>query len=302
MDIFKSIKDGTFWVSAYHHLNKRKLTVKESDNLIGLYLRLICYEKVHKKYSYVLENHQPSKPEDKHFSNKIFTCWMQGLDNAPPLVKKCISTMQERFPEREVIVITEDNLTDYIDIPDWFLEKWRKGIIDNTKLSNLIRMELLIKYGGIWMDATVFCSSSTLPGYIDNSPLFMYKERGLGEIRCGATWLMSAESNNNILRATRDVYLEYWKYENSLIEYFIITFCIKMATEKYPEEWDAVFLAPATTQGVLGQYLFKPFDRQIWENIKSLTCIHKLSYKEAEGKYETDGTFYKALLNGELDR
>ncbi len=302
MDIIKVIKDGTLWVSLYHHLNRRYLTVSESDNLIGLYIRLICYEKVHKKYSYVLENHQPSRPEEKQFSNKLFTCWMQGIENAPPLVKKCINTMKERFPEREFIVITEENLSDYIEIPEWFIKKWRKGIIDNTKLSNLIRLELLIKYGGIWMDSTVFCSSSDLPDYVDNAPLFMYKERGLGEIRCGATWLMSAESNNNILRATRDVYLEYWKNENSLIEYFLVTFCLKMAIEKYPEEWDRVFLAPATTQGVLGQYLFKPFDEQIWKNIKSLTCFHKLSNKEKNENYNKEGTFYKALINGELDK
>lgn len=301
MDIKKSIKDGTFWVSIYHHLNKRYLTVSESDNLIGLYIRLICYEKVHKKYSYVLENHQPSKPEDKHFSNKIFTCWIQGEENEPPLVQKCISSIKERFPEREVIVITKDNISDYIEIPEWFMDKWQKGIIDSTKLSNLIRLELLIKYGGTWMDSTLYCSSSDVPDYIFDTPLFMYSETGLGEIRCGATWLMSAESNNNILRAARDVYLEYWKHENNLIEYFVVTFCLKMAIEKYPEEWSKMFVAPAMTEITLANYFFEKYDAGIWKNIKELTCFHKLSNKDVETKSDFSGTFCEAFFNGELD-
>ncbi len=301
MDILKSIKDGTFWVSLYHHLSKRKYAVEEADNLIGLYNRIICYEKVRDKYIHCLDGHKPSDPESQKYSNKIWTCWLQGMENAPDLVKKCNQSLVERFPDREVVVITADNFSDYIDVDEWFLEKWRKGIIDNTKFSNLIRLELLIKYGGIWIDATVFCSSGNVPDYIFDVPLFMYSENALGDIRCGATWLMSACSNNNLLRATRDAYLEYWKNEDSLIEYFVITFCIRMAIEKYPEEWENMMLIPAKNQGVLNHYLFKPFDEQIWKNTKELTCFHKLSFKESKEKYELENTFYKALIDGRLD-
>jgi hypothetical protein len=35
------------------------------------------------------------------------------------------------------------------------LEKYQKKIIDNTHFSDLLRLELLIKYGGTWIDASV---------------------------------------------------------------------------------------------------------------------------------------------------
>lgn len=301
MNFKKSIKNGTFWISLYHHLSRRKYAVKEADNLIGLYNRIICYEKVRDKYMYCLDNHKPADPATQKYSNKIWTCWLQGIENAPEIVKKCNQTLIERFPDREVIVITAENFADYIEVPDWFLDKWKKGIIDNTKFSNLIRLELLIKYGGLWIDSTVYCSTSDVPDYIFDEPLFMYSENALGDIRCGATWLISACSNNNILRATRDAYLEYWKNENELIEYFVITFCIRMAVEKYPEEWQAMMTVPAKTEGILFKYLFEPYNEQIWKNIKELTPIHKLSFKEGADNYKIENTFYKALIDGKLD-
>ena len=295
-NFLKSLNNGTLLLSIYRNLNHRKYTVQESNNLIGLYMRLVCYEKVHDKYMYVLENHKPSKKIDQVKSNYLWVSWFQGYDNAPELPRKCIDNIRSRFSDYQVVLIDQDNFSEYIDIPDWFLEKWKKGMIDNTKLSNLIRLELLIKYGGIWMDSTVFCSDSKLPDYITNSDLFMYAENGLGDIRMGATWLISAKSNNNILRATRDVYLEYWKNENELIEYFLITFCIKMAAEKYPEEWRAMPKIPAINQYMLATDVFGVYDEFRWNQLKNLTSIHKLSFKESKDLYEIPGTYYEKLI------
>ena len=276
-NLFKSLKNGTFFLSIYRNLNHRKYTVQESNNLIGLYMRLVCYEKVHDKYMYVLKDHKPSKREEQVKSNYLWVSWFQGYDN-------------------QVVLIDQNNFSRYIDIPDWFLEKWKNGVIDNTKLSNLIRLELLIKYGGIWMDSTVFFSGTKLPEYITDTDLFMYAENGLGDIRMGATWLISAKSNNNILRATRDVYLEYWKKENNLIEYFLITFCIKMAAEKYPEEWKAMPKIPAINQYMLASEVFDTYNETRWLQLKNLTSIHKLSFKESKDLYEIPGTYYDKLI------
>ena len=35
------------------------------------------------------------------------------------------------------------------------MEKHKNNIIDNTHFSDLLRLELLIKYGGTWIDASV---------------------------------------------------------------------------------------------------------------------------------------------------
>jgi len=298
--IKKSIKNGTFLISTYHHLNKRIYTKKESDELIGLYIRLICFEKIKRKYSKILTHHKPSDPATQECSKYIWFCWLQGIDNAPPLVKKCHEKLVTHFPDRETILITQENYQNYISIPDWFKAKWQAGIIDHTKLSNLIRLELLINYGGLWIDSTVLSTSKEVPSYIFDVPLFMYSECALGEIRSAATWLISSCRNNNILRATKDVYLAYWKENDELIEYFLITFCLKLAIEKYPEEWDRMAKIPAINQLMLAKKIFDRYDPVYWEQLSQLTPFHKLSIKdtnESELENRSLDTYYNVIIN-----
>lgn len=48
-----------------------------------------------------------------------------------------------------------------------------KGIITNTHFSDLLRIELLINHGGLWLDATTYLTG-TLPNYIsENDFLFI---------------------------------------------------------------------------------------------------------------------------------
>ena len=56
--------------------------------------------------------------------------------------------------DREIVLITQDNLFNYVQFPDYILKKWEAGVITNTHFSDLLRLELLIKYGGTWSDET----------------------------------------------------------------------------------------------------------------------------------------------------
>lgn len=298
MSLKQSIKNGTAVVSIYHKLARRKWTISESDNLIGLYERLICFEKFKSKYSYVVENFTENKEEKlSKKSNYIWFCWWQGIENAPEIVQLNYKNLIRLFPDKTVVMLDEKNYSDYISFPEWFVEKWKKGIIDNTKASNLLRIELLDKFGGLWIDSTVYISSAKLPRYIFDVPFFMYVEDGIGEVRTGATWLMSSYTNNPLLQLTRDLYLEYWKNENTLMEYFLITFCLKMAKERFTEIWDAMPKIPADNQIMLAKCMFDPYDEEYYKDICDITNVHKLSFKEKKELYALDGTFYKHILN-----
>ena len=53
-----------------------------------------------------------------------------------------------------------------MELPGYIVEKWGKGQIPAALFSDLLRLQLLIKYGGMWIDSTVFCSSG---GEMENS-------------------------------------------------------------------------------------------------------------------------------------
>ena len=87
--------------------------------------------------------------------SKIFwTCWWQGVENAPLLVQKCIERMNRFSNGYEVRVVTEANVNDYIRLPEYIIQKHEQGIIPHAHFSDIVRLMLLREYGGIWIDST----------------------------------------------------------------------------------------------------------------------------------------------------
>ena len=91
-------------------------------------------------------------------SKIIWTLWMQGYENAPELVKSTIDSIR-KFAELnnfQFILLEENTIEKYIVFPKLIKEKMDLGVIDYTKISDILRVSLLAKYGGTWVDATIY--------------------------------------------------------------------------------------------------------------------------------------------------
>ena len=64
--------------------------------------------------------------DDKN--EKIFTLWLQGEYNAPPLVKACFRNIRKNC-KQELIVLDENNIFDYITLPKEIIKKRKEGKI-----------------------------------------------------------------------------------------------------------------------------------------------------------------------------
>lgn len=268
-------------------------------------LRLSTQQKIKqnlfKKYKKVLFEFDKNYKEENHEnSNKVWICWLQGIENAPEIVKKCYESIKLNLGNNnEIILITEKNINEYVQFPSYIVEKWKKGIITNTHMTDLLRLELLIKYGGLWLDATVFCSNSNIPNYIFNSDLFFYQNLKPG--RDGnsiyfSSWLMSAKTNNKILLATRHLCYEYWKKNNFMIDYFLLHYFLSIVCDFYNDEWNNIIPVSNSIPHILLLRLFDEYDENMWNAIKEMTCFHKLSYKFDREKLNEDKTYYKMIL------
>lgn len=61
------------------------------------------------------------------FPDKVWVCWLQGIDQAPEVVKKCVETIYKHAGRHgEVVVLSEKNMSDYIQMPDDLLEMVEK--------------------------------------------------------------------------------------------------------------------------------------------------------------------------------
>ena len=256
--------------------------------------------KLCRKYNNVLEQFDGNYKQKSHTrSKKIWIFWWQGIENAPVLVQKCYNSVKENLADWEIILVTEKNYSEYANFPSYIIQKLQKGQITLTHFSDLLRLELLINHGGLWLDSTVLCTSGSIPISIINSDLFVYqilKPGADGHATIMSSWCMYAKTNNKILIATRELLYEYWKKNTKLVDYFLLHQFFSIVCKHYPEEAQKIPPFSSSIPHILLLHLFDEYDEQYWTDLKRMACFHKLTYK-LEGM-ETDkmGTYYDMII------
>lgn len=271
-----------------------RLTLRETDpELKKTNKNWVVYTYLRKKYSRFLKQYKTFKNETHEYSDIVWWCWLQGEDNAPPLAKACLASLRKQLTGKKIIIITEKNMADYARFPDFIMEKYRKGIISRTHFSDLLRLELLLRHGGTWIDSTVYCTGN--PEYAFKRALFVFKTNERNDPATAAqNWFISAEKNNPILSFTQTLLYKYWKKNNSVVHYFLFYFFMKMAAEVYADEWRAIPFFSDVPPHILQRELFAPYTEERFRQICRMSDIHKLSYK-LEAK-SVAGTFWEHIL------
>lgn len=271
--------------------------------ILRLSTHLKAKQKLEKRYTKALKEFDREYTDSvEHVSsNKVWICWFQGIETAPELVKHCVESIQKNLSSREVVIITSENMQEYVQFPDYIIDKWKSGQITHTHMTDLLRLELLIRYGGTWMDATVYCSEKeeNIPAYFFDSDLFFFqslKPGRDGHSHINSSWYITAKSNNKYLMACRHLCYAYWKKHNSMIDYFLLHDFMAICLEHYPDVWKQIVPRDNATPHILLLRLFEQYNEEMWNSIKEQTQFHKLSYKFKEGQEQIKGTYYNVLL------
>lgn len=244
--------------------------------------------------SYVKNSRPDDRKRNFHKNEKkfIWFCWLQGLENAPKIVNFCFNNLQRKVKNREIIVITKENFQDYVKMPSYVLKKWRSGIISNTHFSDLLRIELLYRYGGVWIDSTVWLSGDDLPVYVDDD-LFFFQDLKPG--RNGKTlflssWFLASKPRNPIIGMTRDLLNAYWQENNQLIDYFLFHYFLVIACNMFKLEYEKVKQVSNATPHVFLLNLTKKYNKENYDFIVNSSPIHKLTYKLSDDDLKKEKT------------
>jgi mannosyltransferase OCH1-like enzyme len=138
----------------------------------------------------------------------IWSYWHQGLDKAPPVVKPCIQQWINLNQDWEFRFIDQYSMYDYIE--PLGIAKETLDQIPLAVSSDLYKLQLLIKYGGVWVDATTFPLlpiNDWLPNKMDAGYFFYYRP---GRDRIISSWFIAAEKNNELLKKVYKNLKEYW--------------------------------------------------------------------------------------------
>lgn len=231
--------------------------------------------------------------------NTVWFSWLQGLENAPELVKACYNSQRRYLKDKKFVIITADNYKDFISLPEHIERKWKEGIIPSAMASDIIRLELLIKYGGTWIDSTVLCTGNDFDEKILENSLFFpqYYRKDNDKIAGISNWFISANANNKMLNVLKEMLCQYWRDYDCVVEYFFFHRFFMMIANTLPEEMEKMPRYGSVPCLQLEMRSSDDFDERWYGKITSMVCFHKLNYRVNSRAIENKNSYYNKLLS-----
>ncbi len=278
------------WNNGYERI---RVVQKCMDSLLGEYINL-------RKQTGFKDSFAGENPYQKGFGDKIpvWLCWWQGLDQAPEMVKVCVDSLQKNLPDyAQVILITMDNWSEYVTFTDSVIDKFNREIITYTHLSDILRAELLYRYGGMWIDATYYVShpipddilKSTLYSIAFRPPLWqMDLQRGRWTLS-----LLVSKKGNPAMQFLMESLWVYWEQADELIDYFVVDYCMDAGYRHFEDIRDQIDAISASPPAV--------YDLQLTVNqAASLADVEALAKDSLFYKLNRRNEYVKKTSYGEL--
>lgn len=276
--------------------NKLNLFSKMKNKLI-IRKNMLIMNYLSKKYSYIINKNYNDFSSDIS-SNIIWVFWWQGIDSAPFIVQKCVESIKKYSGDKRVVIIDKNNISKYYNIPKFIKQKMDSGVISLTHFSDILRFNLLRKYGGFWIDSTIFFTDNLFEkGNFDKFYTVKFECNEQTSISKGNWCGFFIGGSNNLLYETMcNLFEEYWKSEELLIDYFLIDYFIALCYNKnnlIRLKFDSI---EYNNQRIheLQENLCNKFDNKFYQELKESNKIHKLSYKKKT--VISPDTFYDVIL------
>jgi hypothetical protein len=171
----------------------------------------------------------------------IWTCWFQGRRNAPDLVQRCITSWEVHNPGWQVRCLDATTIGHYLDLSD-FVDLTRQTLTA-ASLSDLVRVLLLHEYGGVWVDATLYCNQpldSWLPG-ASGTGFFAFASPTPDRLL--SSWFLTARPDHHLIRGWAALATSYWRGRTESDDYFWFHHLFAQLCESDPDAraaWDSV--------------------------------------------------------------
>jgi hypothetical protein len=244
---------------------------------------------------------------------KIYFFWYQGIKDAPIIVKKCLESWIYYNYDWEIIILDYLNYNLFCDLEN----KIDLSKISLNHFSDILRLSILNKYGGLWVDATCFCNCSLntwLPLYLSNDFFMFDNLTQLGHMI--SSWFIYSEPNTYLISIWYKNILETY---NNEIEKFSTTYFIQyqlfdelyLKDDIFKNEWNKVPKIKNHNNNMIYFDLYKKgklyiknngFLEPLTSNVKKIILgkekfVFKLSYKcDYDEKYN-DKTILSFLFS-----
>lgn len=250
-----------------------------------------------------LQEYQGSYAEIQNHNVPIFVCWWSGIENAPDLVKICVRSIQAAASNHPVILIDSNNFHEYLDIPDYIIDHVNSKRMCLANFSDYLRFSLLNRYGGMWIDSTVFCSSE-IPEVYFEMPLFTCNSSSGTDYFSNGKWtgfVFAGTKGHPLFGYIQSAFETYWKKEDRSIDYLLLDYLIYFAytnLEIVKRDIDAVPINNLHRNDLRAAMNRREPAEKLNEYLYVDTCFNKLSWREKFSTTDGNGkeTVYAAFM------
>lgn len=229
----------------------------------------------------------------------IWVLWLQGFENAPEIVKKCVHTWEKANSGWKVIKINRESINKHIDVEK--VIKNNGSNMEKSDISDVVRIKILAKYGGVWVDSTCICQrplDTWLHEYTDSGFFAFSRPTKDREI---ASWFLASKKGNYLIKSWSKRYVRYFTDNNFSNQNTEIGNFIKMKLEgllntnkKTAKVWFS-----SGIKNLLKIYPYFAFHYKFFENIENDQRAY--SVWSQTPKYSADGPL-KPIRHGLLDK
>ena len=248
-------------------------------------------------------NPNSGKPRESAVSRIIWSAWLQGLDNAPEMVNVCLESHQKHLPGYEFRVLDMENYRQWVELPEWVEEKYARGMIPLALFSDVLRVAVLKRYGGVWMDASVLCTGFDNQQLqkqwteVENSrfAVFRYYRKGDRYPSGLSNWFIAATPDNIVLTSVYDMLTAYWRDYDCTIDYYMMHLFISCALKAFPEMERGMPKLNSRYSFFLGDALSRTYSQEAWQELVDHVAIHKLNYRKADEARKNPLSYYNFI-------
>lgn len=239
---------------------------------------------------------------DKEFRAKIFQFWAQGITSAPAIVKTCYREMRRHHNDDDLCFLDNDSWKFYVDIPDHVIDNLGTNF---TAFSDLLRVELLSKFGGVWADATCYCTQNLINEFhemVSPSGFFAF-DKGTSNRGLISNWFMASEAGSYPMCLMRELLLLYWENYSRPVHYFFFHQFFNLSYQADKKFRMSVHKAPLLDwkPRELKALMLKKFERESFNRALCSSPVHKLTYKIPISKFNSKTTI-AAIVRGDALR
>lgn len=229
----------------------------------------------------------------------IWYFWWDGKDRLPDVCLHCFKSIEMNCRERKVIFVDKNNYQDFVKIHPVIEKKFKEGIIPIQQFSDVLRVELLKTYGGLWLDATMFITSD-LENEL-NSRFFTLKHGTQTRFVSNGRWSIScigAEKAHPLFMFLSDAFKRYYSKYDKLVDYFLMDYLVDIAYENISRvSVDVDSIAKNNPDVYFLQSNFdKKFDPVEFEKITLDTKIFKLNWRDKSSFYSDGEESYSSKI------